>query len=284
MAVQPKSRLSLRQLFGHAWRVRSPRIALLAVIAATFNALGVRWWAQTAPWYAGKLVKAWKLRIPIDGLRFELPSSVNIVTAGFAWLGVYETNERYAVARFLPRSLPVVELGGSAGVVACLTNRLLTDPTRHTVVEANPYIVPILERNGRRNGCRFVTRHAALAYGGESVEFGVAKDFLDSSLDSTGDGQRVTVPATSLAKIVTEAGYERCSVVCDIEGAEMALLRNEGEVFRKVVEAVLLEVHPAMVGRDAMAWLEMQFGLLGFSPVWKYGDVWFLTKNRGTVV
>ena len=80
-------------------------------------------------------------------------------------------------------------------------------------------------------------------------------DFLDSSLTSAGDGQRLTVPATSLAKIVTEAGYERCSVVCDIEGAELVLLRNEGELFRKVVEAVLPEVHPAMGGtrRHSMA-------------------------------
>ena len=37
----------------------------------------------------------------------------------------YEAAERQAVARYLRRDIPVVELGGSMGVVACVTNRLL---------------------------------------------------------------------------------------------------------------------------------------------------------------
>ena len=49
------------------------------------------------------------------------------------------------IARSLRRDLPVVELGGSIGVVACVTNRLLKDRKAHLVVEANPLAIPHLE-------------------------------------------------------------------------------------------------------------------------------------------
>jgi FkbM family methyltransferase len=278
--MNPDGRLSLNERLGHAWRVGSPRTAILALIDATFRTLRLRWWAETAPWYVGRILKALKWNIRIDGRSFFFPPAWNPFLSGLAWLGVYETAERYAIARFLPRSIPVVELGGSAGIVACVTNRLLTDPSRHAVVEANPQMIPILERNRDRNGCRFVTLHAALAYGGESIEFGVSDDFLASSLAAAANTNRVSVPAVSLAKIMTDAGYERCSVVCDIEGAEVALLKNEGALFERAVEAFLLEVHPAIVGAETVAWLHTQLGLLGFAPVWSCGDVWFYESSR----
>jgi len=269
-------RLSFSELLGHAWRVGSLRTALLAGIDAAFRRLRLRWWRKTAPWYAGKAMNALRWRIRIDGRPFDLPPTTSSFLSGQAWLGIYETSERYAVARFLPRTLPVVELGGSAGIVACLTNRLLADPTRHVVVEANPNVVPILERNRQANGCRFQILHAAVAYGAESIAFGVADDFLASSLTAPADGNRVTVPATSLAKIVADAGYDRCSVVCDIEGAEVALLKNESDLFKRVVETLLIEVHPSIVGRGTVSWLETQLDALGFTTVWTCGDVWFL--------
>ena len=50
----------------------------------------------------------------------------------------YELPERTAIARYLRRDLPVVELGGSIGVVACVTNRLLKDRTADLVVGKSP--------------------------------------------------------------------------------------------------------------------------------------------------
>ena len=111
---------------------------------------------ETAPWYAGKAVNAVRRRIRIDGRSFDLPPTTSTFLGGLACLGVYETVR--AIRRCTvpaPRTLPVVELGGSAGIVACLTNSLLLDPTRHIVVEANPNLVPILERNRQTNGCQF---------------------------------------------------------------------------------------------------------------------------------
>ena len=70
----------------------------------------------------------------------------------------------------------------------------------------------------------------------------------------------------------------RC-VVCDIEGAEVALLKNEADLFKRVVEALLIEVHPSIVGSHTVAWLETHLATLGFTPVWKCGDVWFLESK-----
>jgi 16S rRNA A1518/A1519 N6-dimethyltransferase RsmA/KsgA/DIM1 with predicted DNA glycosylase/AP lyase activity len=71
-------------------------------------------------------------------------------------MGVFEKHERETIKRCLDPNLPVVEVGGCIGVVACTTNRLLQEPSKHVVVEANPDLVPVLEANRQLNQCEFV--------------------------------------------------------------------------------------------------------------------------------
>ena len=63
------------------------------------------------------------------------------------WFGLHELEERALLDRHLPCDLPLVELGGGLGVVACLSNRKLARPEQHIVVEALPSMAALLERN-----------------------------------------------------------------------------------------------------------------------------------------
>lgn len=269
-------RLSLTECLGHAWRVGSLKTAAVLAAGNIMRALGVTWWANYAPWYTGRLLQVARGAIRIDGRRFELPVQEKPFLAGLAWLESYETQERYAVARFLPHDLPVVELGGSAGVVATLTNGLLDEPARHVVVEANPVMAAVLERNRQRHDSAFTVLNAAVAYGAATVEFGVTDNFLASSLAPGADQHRVSVPAASLAGILAQAGFERCSLVCDIEGAEIDLVKNEGDLLTRVVDTLLLEVHPGISGVETVRWLGAELSRLGFERIWECGDVWYL--------
>ncbi len=111
----------------------------------------------------------------------------------------YELQERLAITRYLRRDLPVVELGGSIGVVACLTNRLLKDRKAHVVVEANPFAIPHLERNKQRNRCEFEIVNRAIAYRTDTVTFRPSSKMCGNSITSEGDQPPVTVPTVNWA-------------------------------------------------------------------------------------
>ena len=110
--------------------------------------------------------------------------------------------ERRAVKKHLRRDLPVIELGGALGVVACITNKLLADPTAHVVVEANPLAIPQLQLNKESNHCAFEIVNRAIAYGVDAVTFCPTVDLASNSIESDGTQlygteQAVTVASSS---------------------------------------------------------------------------------------
>ena len=98
------------------------------------------------------LAKGRKRQVRLDGCIFSLAGITDDSIRVELFTNKYEARNADAVARYLKRDMPVIELGGSMGVVACVTNKLLTDPTAHVVVEANPLAIPQLELNRKLNG------------------------------------------------------------------------------------------------------------------------------------
>ena len=110
-------------------------------------------------------------KIRFDGCVFSLEGITDESMRAQLFTNNYEVEERRAVARYLRRDLPVVELGGSMGVVACVSNKLLKNKAAHLVVEANPLAIPHLELNRNLNRCQFEIINRAIAYGVDSVTF-----------------------------------------------------------------------------------------------------------------
>jgi FkbM family methyltransferase len=278
-----RSRLLLTERLGHAWRLRSVRGALLAMTDSSLRHVAPYWWTNRAPWYAGRAVESLHGSARVDRCVFELTEpAIGTFLKGLLWLNAYETFERYVVGRYLPRSLPVVEFGAAIGVVSCVVNRLLSEPRRHVCVEANPRLIPLLQSNRARNRCQFSIVHAALAYDGDSVSFGISDGIVDSSLDAASGCHRVAVPAVSLADILDQSGFDRCSVVCDVEGAEAALVAREGPVLRERVVALIMEVHPEKIGASGVVRLHQQLSSLGFSTAWRRGTVWVMRQGAAS--
>ena len=276
-----RPQLSFGERLSHAGRVRSPRGAVSAIVDALGRRVAQRWWSRHAPWYVGRAVESMGLTTYLDRSAFEVGRVADSTFLnGLLWLGAYETLERHAVGKYLPRSSPVVELGAAIGVVSCLVNRRLANPTLHVSVEANPALIPVLERNRDRNGCRFRIIHSALAYATDSVEFGVADDFTASSVGAVHSHSTVKVPAVSLERILSEAAFEHCTLLCDIEGSEGDLVRREPHILRDRVHTLILEVHPDHLGDLGVTELGVELQRLGFWPIWQRGNVWVLDKTR----
>ncbi len=182
----------------------------------------------------------------IDGCHFSVCSPA--ITTAFKsrfYFDEYETSEREALKRFLDPQLPVIELGGAMGVIACLTNRSLNHPEKHVVVEANPDILPLLKENRNRNNCQFTILHGAVAYGIDEVTFNLSNDFWASSVQASFN-KSVNVQSITLKQIVDEFDFDEFTLICDIEGGEVDLVKFDKEILCDRVNTLMIEVHKKM--------------------------------------
>lgn len=221
-----------------------------------------RYWNTDHHW-EGRLVELLGNKVRIDGALVDVSDPL-IPTKDKAPLlkRTYERPERLLL-QALPTQYPVIELGASIGVLACIVNRQLADPTRHIVVEANPELIPILERNRTLNNARFQIENVALAYNASEITFYLADKLVASSLHQN-TGRPITVPAKTLSQLVEASGFERFSLVCDIEGAELDMVKHDLEVLRARVPYLLLEQHPKIVGKEATNTMHQSLLSIGY--------------------
>lgn len=235
-------------------------------------------WRRGEVWQLGRFVGQPTDIVRLDGCKFSIakdrvPSNV----VDLLLSDLYEEPERKALATFVKPELPVIELGACIGVVSCLTNRRLRSPEKHVVVEANPALLPLLEQNRTRNGCQFKIVNAAVSYGAETIEFGVDDNILASSV-SDGAQRAVAVKTTTLERLLDENGFERATLICDIEGAELQLVENELPTLSQRVATIIMELHDRIVGAEPTQQMLSRLESAGFKTASRDGDVVVLQR------
>lgn len=209
----------------------------------------------------------------LDGCKFELHNIPNTRMKLDLLTGRYEQSERTAARQYIRPEWPVVELGACIGGVACMTNKLLRNPSAHVVVEANPRVIPLLESNRRDNHCSFKIVNAALAYETDTVTFSPWFDFWGNSIHhELATGQPVTVPTVRLRRILDEEHFNSYALLCDIEGQEYELVMHEPDALR-AAKIVIMEIHPEVTGAEKVDALFGRMTDLGFETVQRSGDL-----------
>ena len=223
-------------------------------------------------WLVGRYVELTGNAVFLDDvvLCVENPL-INTRQKGTIYFGNYEIGERKLTKRFIDCSLPTIEIGGSIGGVGCTTNRLLRDPKAHVVLECNPLVLPTLEKNRALNGCGFSIEPCALAYGSDTISFGISRDHFMMGRVS-GDGDQITVPTIMLCQILGKYGFETINLISDSEGAEVEMVENEGELLRDRVKWIVIETHAAERGDAAIAAMLRTLDKLGFDIAHKDTD------------
>jgi FkbM family methyltransferase len=179
----------------------------------------------------------------LDGITIHMDNKLmSLITKGELILGKYEAHERQLIQKYLPLDEPVIELGGSIGVVACTINRRLVAPVQHIVVEANPDLIPTLKKNRDINGCQFEIIEAAIGYGSPSITFFTDEDSLTGSIYHT-KGRAIEVPVQTLQSIAEKAKFRHFNLISDIEGSEIGLIDHEMDFIREHVGIILMELH-----------------------------------------
>jgi FkbM family methyltransferase len=227
----------------------------------------------------GRIIELTGNRVRLDGMLFSTDSPLIQPTEKSAlFVGLHELDERTLLSRWLPVELPLVEFGGGLGVVSCAANRKLVTRENHIVVEANPEITLVLERNRDLNGCQFQVVNKALAYGAETVEFNIQRNFLSSRIGSD-PAKVVSVPTTSLKAVADAAGFDQMSVICDTEGAEASMVERELDTLRQRVRFLLVEIHPGFLGDAVASRLVETLQASGFTLRERSHHNWAFTRN-----
>jgi FkbM family methyltransferase len=192
----------------------------------------------------GAFIKKSKF-FPIEKFKFKFPlsSSENYVS-GFRG---YELSERNLVKKYVHKNDTILELGGSVGVISCFSNQILTDKTRHIVVEPNPNVIPFLNLNKEENSCEFTIEQCIVSSGVSEIDFYIYKSHLTSSVYSLkeSDREKISVKSITIDKLSEKHNLAFNTLIMDIEGFEYNfLLENKINFFSKMI----IEFHPDILG------------------------------------
>ena len=223
----------------------------------------------------------------MDGVNFTMPRGSHPSPRRAVLRGDYEINERQLIAAHLPPDLPAIELGGSYGIVSHAIRKKLAPTSTLVVVEANPALIPVCVANVNLGGSPSRTHvvQAALAYGQAQVRFRVTQNLHTSHLvfDGSTGPDIVDVASVTLQSLRAAHGITGpFSLICDIEGAELFLLRNDQTALADCV-LIIMETHPAAYAQMGGSLDEVTAHLaeLGFATFDRHGDVIAARRRDG---
>lgn len=183
------------------------------------------------------------------GIPISIPDEIPFSIKRQLMQGRYEEPERRLVERFINPTLPLIEVGGSLGVLSAFIGRKLHPRTPYLVVEANTRIIETCRANartGRGPDGRVTVMNCALAYGASEVSFPVDDNIHANRLNGTAQ-ETITVPAHTLAALrqMLDPGPDPFTLVMDIEGYEFDVFETDGETLRECKLAIV-ETHPGL--------------------------------------
>jgi FkbM family methyltransferase len=139
----------------------------------------------------------------------------------------------------------------------------------------------IIQANASRNKCVLETVNAALAYGCDSVTFWVNSERpYSSALTEIHSGcKQITVPAITLRTLFEVHSILKCTLLCDIEGQEYELVKNELPLISKRVSNIIMETHPQLIGHAKTTEMLAALASVGFETCDIIRDVYVLTRS-----
>jgi FkbM family methyltransferase len=184
-----------------------------------------------------------------DGCRFVSPRKMtNIGWRGASfWRDKCEAHERKLIKQFILPEDSVIEVGGCIGIISCITNRLLKTPSKHLVVEANPYMIPWLAKNQKLNGSGFLVEHCAVGRPPETTFYIHATGIMNGSCQNK-SAHPIRLPSRSLQEFDERYGPFNV-LIMDVEGAELDVLQQSQHLM-KTYRLVIIEFHPWIIGEE----------------------------------
>lgn len=220
----------------------------------------------------------------IHGISVIVPKSVDLnIRYAIMRRRPYEEGEVELCRKALKHGHNVLELGGSVGVVSALIRSIIGPNAMHVIVEADHELskVCLANANAGANQGRVKVINAAIDYTGrKSVNFESGHNSHTGKVSDENSGTHVQ--AITASECLDAFNGKSFALVCDIEGAEVSLLENDGRLFERC-HTIIMETHPNFYqsGDDEVLKIEAQLKGLGYSFVDRVGDVVLYARAHG---
>jgi FkbM family methyltransferase len=212
--------------------------------------------------------------VKIDPCEKDIPDSI---LAALYW-ELYESSEMRLILKYLRKDLPVIELGGSIGVVTSLCGHITKE--RILSIEANPSFEAlqkhILDINGVKNTS---TLQCGIGYSEKPLYFIAGDTNISGRLSNTMYPGSTSIPIKTLSSILHENDLGDYILICDIEGVEHDLILKDGAALKQCRQ-LFIEFHEFDIRnlkRDLSGFLEV-LESLGFTIRDSDGMVYYLSK------
>lgn len=200
-------------------------------------------------------------KVRIDGVRVDIaPEYTPKFIARSILARAYEGPERTIAKKVLQPGMSVVEIGAGLGIVGLLAARL-TKGGKVVSYEANPHLEGAIRHNYSLNAAAPKLNMRAVTLDGLPVTFYRNDNIVSSSLlEREIDSKPITVDSVRFDDVIAENKPD--VLIMDVEGAEVSLL---GQSDLSGIQHIIVELHPHIVGEDAINNLVREINTKGFS-------------------
>lgn len=215
----------------------------------------------------GKLRVLWRRlvrprEIVAHGIRIDTSARLPRQIRVGLYKGRYEAPELAMIERILRPGLRVLEIGAGIGFVGLAATRLC-GAGAVTSFEANPMLEGIIRDNYARNDLEPDLHMKAVTVDGAPISFYRSDNIVSSSVFGRSvPGERITVESEAIGAVLERVDPD--VIIIDVEGAEVDLLALDD--FRRV-HAIVAELHPHIVGEEAIRRLVAHLAARGFHLV-----------------
>jgi FkbM family methyltransferase len=189
-------------------------------------------------------------------------------------LSVYQIHEPLTtelVKQFLKPGMNVVDIGGNLGYYALLEAQMVGDAGRVIAIEPVASNFAQLSKNVAANGYRnIVLENVAIGTFNGSAPIYLSKKSNWHSLHPVPwETSEVTVRVSTLDSLLARHELPSIDLIrMDLEGYEIKVIRGMKSTIKKYRPGLLIELHPQVVGAQAMISFLKKLQTLGYEPEW----------------
>jgi FkbM family methyltransferase len=215
-----------------------------------------------------------------QGIKIDLTSSeISPRAAASIFWGFYESAEIRFIKKFLMPNLPIVELGTSIGIVACIARTI--NRQKLICVEANPTLIPLIQKNFELNKIEnYEIINAAIGNEtNESLYFEKGSSNTTGKVNNIKTESSVLIKQVTLTEILQTRKIQDYILICDIEGAEVFLLMNDHRSLSNCKQ-IIIETHEKEFNNNLIKSADMKDRIieLGFVVREQYGPNFVFEK------
>jgi FkbM family methyltransferase len=218
------------------------------------------------------------------GLKINNSSKLRKAIKSQFFFGFYESCELRFINKYLMPHENVVELGSSIGVISSFVS-LKKSPKKLVLVEANSDLIDEIKGNLKLNNVpKYTLINKGLGDGlNNSLWFIAGASNTTGKVSEEWKAGAIRIDCVELHHLVSENNLDDFVLICDIEGAEVFVLRNAENL--RNCKMLIIELHTTYVDgrRVSVNDLEQAIWERGFRLIDKYGPIIVAEKiSNGT--